>query len=453
MKQIKNAPVQKNDAITLSIDTLTSEGAGVGRMNGYTVFVNGALPGETVQAHVIKVTSTYAVAKVTEVLIASPSRTQPRCPVFNQCGGCTLQHLSYPAQLATKQQQVLDALTRLGGFTDIPMHDICGMEEPWHYRNKGSFPFGTAGGGAVFGFFAERSHRLVPFADCPIQDKRIVEIAQKVCAWANEHDISVYNEETHAGSLRHVMARATATGETMAVIVTNGPLKQADALISALDGINSIWHNENSRDTNAIFGQFFTHLAGQPTLTECIGDNRFSVSPQSFLQVNAVQTSLLYGFAVQFLNPQPTETVVDAYCGIGTISLLLAERCARVIGIEQVPEAIADAKKNAAENHIQNASFLCGAVEAILPELFINDQMPNAVVLDPPRKGCEETALAAICKAGISRLVYVSCNPSTLARDLKYLSAHGYVLQAVQPVDMFPHTSHVETVVLMSKVR
>ena len=450
MKESRNAPVQKNQELELSIEGLTNEGAGVGRLDGYALFVNGALPGERVRAHVIKVSGSYGVAKAVEILSPSKDRVAPRCPVFPQCGGCTLQHLSYPAQLAAKQQQVLDALTRLGGFSQVPMEPICGMESPWRYRNKGSFPFDAAGSGAVFGFYAERSHRLIPFSDCPIQDERIMDIARRVCAWANESGVSVYQEETHAGCLRHVMVRATGTGETMAVVVTNGPLRHGDALVDTLSDVTSLWHNENSRDTNVIFGNSFTHLAGSETLTEEIGGNRFSVSPQSFLQVNARQTQVLYGLAVDYLAPGPQQTVVDAYCGIGTISLLLAGRCGKVTGIEQVPEAIADAKKNAAANGIQNASFLCGPVETVLPKLFADQEKPGGLVLDPPRKGCDPAALTAIAEAKIPRVVYVSCNPATLSRDLSFLCSQGYTLQKVRPVDMFPHTSSVETCVLLS---
>lgn len=446
-----SAPVKRNDDITLTIETLTGEGAGVGRIDGYAVFVVGALPGETVTAHIIKVTGSYAVARVSDVLTASPMRVTPRCPVFPRCGGCTLQHLSYEGQCRAKQQQVADALTRLGGFSELPMRPILGMETPWQYRNKGSFPCGTVGTQAVFGFYAERSHRLIPFSDCPIQEPKCTEIANRVLAWANENRILVYNEETHTGLLRHVMVRVTTTGEAMAVIVTNGPIKKISALLSALGDVESVWSNENTRDTNVIFGTRFTLLGGKPALTEEIGGHRFTVSPQSFLQVNAVETAVLYGCAVELLDPKPTETIVDAYCGIGTISLLLSNRAKRVIGIEQVPEAVADAKQNAILNGITNADFLAGDVEVILPTLLKTDMTPDALVLDPPRKGCDPAAIHSIADAGIARVVYVSCNPATLARDCKLFAERGYRIEAVQPVDMFPQTGHVETCVLITR--
>ncbi len=444
-------PVEKNDDIVVTIESLSNEGQGVARVEGFTVFVVGALAGEEVKAHIIKVQSAYAIAKATEILTPSPDRVRPGCPVFTQCGGCTLWHLSYPAQLRQKQQWVQDALVRLGGFSDIPMQPIVGMEDPTRYRNKGSFPFGVVGNAAVFGFFAERSHRLVPFSDCPIQDERIVDAARRVAAWANACGVPVYDETTGEGQLRHVVARTTAEGELMVTVVTRGQLKKKDDLLSFLEDCDSVWHNENPKQTNVVFGEKFTLLSGKPALTETIGEKRFSVSPQSFLQVNRIQTQELYETAREFLAAKSDETVVDAYCGVGTISLFIAEDCARVVGIEQVAPAIEDAKANAAANGVTNAEFICGNVEDVLPRLLSREGGVSAIVLDPPRKGCEEAALEAIAKSTASRVVYVSCNPATLARDCKYLAFHGFTLSAVRPVDMFPQTCHVETVVLLTR--
>ena len=451
MAQKMRPPVEKNDDLVVTIESLTNESQGVARVEGFAVFVVGALAGEEVKAHVIKVQPTYAIAKTIEILKPSPERVRPACPVFSQCGGCTLWHLSYPAQLRQKQQFVLDALTRLGGFASVPMQPIVGMEDPTRYRNKGSFPFGVVGNAAVFGFFAERSHRLVPFSDCPIQDERIVDAARRVAAWANACGVPIYDETTGEGQLRHVVARTTAEGELMVTVVTKGQLKKKDDLLSFLEECDSVWHNENPKLTNVVFGDKFTLLSGSNTLTETIGDKHFAVSPQSFLQVNRVQTQVLYETAREFLAAKPTETIVDAYCGVGTISLLLAGDCARVIGIEQVAPAIEDAKANAKANGITNAEFLCGNVEDVLPRLFAQGNAIDAIVLDPPRKGCEEAALAAIAKSSANRVVYVSCNPATLARDCKYLAEHGFSLSSVRPVDMFPQTCHVESVVLMSR--
>jgi len=291
----------------------------------------------------------------------------------------------------------------------------------------------------------------VPFSDCPIQDERIVDAARRVAAWANACGISVYDETTGGGHLRHAVARTTAEGELMVVVVTNGPLKKQEDLLSFLEDADSVWHNENPKQTNVVFGERFTLLSGKPALTETLGEKRFLVGPQSFLQVNRVQTQALYEAARAFLAARPEEVVVDAYCGVGTISLFIAEDCARVIGIEQVAPAVEDAKANAAANGVKNAEFLCGSVEDILPRLLSREGGVDAVVLDPPRKGCEEAALDAIAKSSASRVVYVSCNPATLARDCKHLAAHGFVLSAVRPVDMFPQTCHVECVVSMTR--
>jgi 23S rRNA (uracil1939-C5)-methyltransferase len=279
-----------------------------------------------------------------------------------------------------------------------------------------------------------------------------VDAARRIAAWANTCGIPVYDETTGEGQLRHVVARTTAEGELMIVVVTKGQLKKKDDLLSFLEDVDSVWHNENSKQTNVVFGERFTLLSGKPALTEIIGDKHFSVSPQSFLQINRVQTQSLYQTAREFLAATKEETIVDAYCGVGTISLLLAEDCARVIGIEQVAPAIDDAKANARANNIRNAEFLCGNVEDVLPRLIAEGGAISAIVLDPPRKGCEEAALAAIAGSNANRVVYVSCNPATLARDCKYLCEHGFALSAVRPVDMFPQTCHVETVVLMSRI-
>ena len=451
MANLRRPPVSKNDELTLSIESLTSEGQGVARVEGYAVFVVGALAGETVRAHVIKVTPSYAIAKTTELLTASPERVRPGCRAFSRCGGCDLWHLDYAAQLAHKRRWVTDALVRLGGFEQPRVNEVLGMADPTRYRNKGSFPFGFDGGMAVFGFYAGRSHRLVALDDCPIQDERVVDVARRVCAWANDCRVSVYDETTGRGQLRHVVVRVTSEDETMAIVVTRGALPHKDELLARLSGCESVYHNENPKDTNVIFGERFTLLAGKPTLKETVCGKHFCVGPESFLQVNRTQTQKLYETALSLLNPQAHETVVDAYCGVGTISLLLAGRAAAVVGIEQVAAAVEDAKQNALENGVANAAFLCGDVEEVLPRLVSEGQRIDALLLDPPRKGCVEAALSAIAESGAQRVLYVSCNPATLARDCKYLFARGFTLGPVQPVDMFPQTFHVETVVLITK--
>lgn len=450
MKQIN--PFRKNDELDITITSVTSEGQGVGRSNDVAIFVPFAIPGETVRAHIIKVEKRYCIAKIVDVLNPSEHRVTPVCEAFEKCGGCALMHMDYAEQLKAKRQIVQDAFERLGGISGIEVQPVLGMKEPLRYRNKGSFPFGWIDSAVAFGFYAERSHRLIPLFDCPIEDARITAIARTVAEWANRNHVPVYDETTHKGTLRACVVRVTSTGERMAVVVTKGELPAKDTLLKMLD-VESLYHNRNDRETNVIFGDQFTLLKGQAQLIERQGDLEFFVSPQSFLQVNPLQTRVLYHEALRLLDPKETETVADVYCGIGTISLAIAKRAGRVIGIESVPEAIKDAKRNATRNGISNASFFCGLAEETLPKLIQSGTHVDAIVIDPPRKGCEEPVLDAIAQSGVDRVVYVSCNPATLARDAKLLCDRGYSVAHVQPVDMFPHTQHVETVVLFRRER
>ena len=438
-------PFCKNDEISVCISGVTSEGQGVGRCGDVAIFIPNTVSGETVRAHIIKVEKRYCIAKAISIESPSVHRVTPRCEAFAKCGGCALMHMDYEEQLRIKRQIVADALERLGGFSDVEVQPVLGMPDPWRYRNKGSFPFGTVDGTVAFGFYAERSHRLIPLFDCPIEDARITAIARTVTEWAKRNHVSVYDETTRKGTLRACMVRVTSNGERMAVIVTNGPLPEKESLIKMLD-VESLYHNRNDRDTNVIFGDRFTLLKGAEKLIEQQGDLSFAVSPQSFLQVNPQQTKVLYEAALRLLAPQVNETIADVYCGIGTISLAIAKHAKNVIGIECVPEAIEDAKRNAVRNRIENAQFLCGNAEDVLPKLLKDGLKPDAILIDPPRKGCEPQVLDAIAQSGVNRVVYVSCNPSTLARDLKLLCENDYRIEHVQPVDMFPHTHHVETV-------
>jgi len=443
-------PLAKNEVLDITVHALSSDGSGVGHINGYVVFVPGALAGEHVRVQVIKLTNRYAVALIRQILTPSPDRVPPCCKVHSACGGCMLQHLSYPAQLAHKQRVLVDALTRIGGFDHPCVLPVLGMNEPWRYRNKGSFSFEKNADDIAFGLYAARSHRLVPIQDCPIQDERVLNITRRVTSWACENHIPLYDEKMQTGTLRHVMVRISNTGETLAILVTKGDLPKRSSLLPAFMDIDSFWHNRNDQNTNVILGERFTHLSGQTTISENIGHLRFYVSPQSFLQINSVQSGTLYATALSLLKPAKNETIVDAYCGIGTISLQLAQSCARVIGIEQVASAVEDAKYNASRNEIDNASFYCGKVEDLLGNLLVKTAV-SALVLDPPRKGCEEAVLHAIGNSSIQRLLYISCNPSTLARDCKQLHAYGFSLGTIQPVDMFPHSNHIETVAILQR--
>lgn len=447
----KRNPFQKNQQVQLEITAVTSEGQGLGRADGVAIFVPNTAPGETVLAHIVKVEKNFCIAKAIEILKPSAARVAPRCVAYRLCGGCTMQHLSYAEQLNCKREFVQDAFERIGGFEDVSVLPVLGMENPWRYRNKGAFPLGNIDGAVSFGFFAQRSHRLIPLFDCPIQDERVVRVAAAVTEWANLHRISVYNEETKRGVLRTVMARITQSGGLMAVVVTTAKLPHERELIASLDFVDSLYHNVNGKDTNVIFGSEFRLLSGSPSLLEDQDGLQFSVSPQSFLQVNPQQTAVLYDAAVRLLNPQKSETVLDLYCGIGTISLKLARYAKSVIGIESVPEAIEDAKRNAERNGIRNAAFYAGLCEEVLPKLLHDGVRPDCIMLDPPRKGCEPQVLNAIKNSKVERLVYVSCNPSTLARDAAILKTYGYYPSTIQPVDMFPHTHHVETVVCFSR--
>lgn len=442
-------PVEKNEELELTIDSVTLEGAGVGRVDGFAVFVPGALAGERVRFHVIKTTSSYAVGKLLEVMEPSLHRQEPLCPVYARCGGCALGHVSYTEELRIKEQQVRDALTRLGGLQNVPLRPIIGMDRPERYRNKGAFPYGMTAQGPAFGFYAPRSHRLVAVEDCLIEQESVCRAVAAVKTWAEQYHIPPYDEGTGKGVLRHAVARVTASGELMAVVVTRGELPHKRELMDALSFADSVYWNRNDRNTNVIFGDSFTLLLGRPTLREILCGLAFEVSPRSFLQVNPIQTEKLYGAALELLSPQTSETVADVYCGIGTISLLLAQRAGKVIGVEVVPEAVENAWENARRNGIQNASFLCAPAEVALPKLVAEGQRIDCLTVDPPRKGCDSQVIDAILASGAKRMVYVSCNPATLARDVKLLTAGGFTVQAFQPVDMFPRCGHVETVCVL----
>ena len=446
---MSSLPIQKNEELELTVDNVTLEGAGVGRVDGFAVFVPGALAGERVRIHVIKVTSSYAVGKLLEVLEPSPHRMEPKCPAYARCGGCAFGHVTYAEELRIKERQVADALTRLGGLKEVPLRPILGMDRPERYRNKGAFPYGMTENGLAFGFYAPRSHRLVPVTDCRIEQEDVCRTVNAVKAWADRYHIQPYDERTGKGCLRHAVARMTTAGELMAVIVSKGELLHKQELIDALSFADSVYWNRNDRNTNVIFGDSFTLLSGKPTLRETLLGLVFEVSPRSFLQVNPVQTQKLYGAALDLLDPQLNETVADVYCGIGTISLLLAQRAGQVMGVEVVPEAVENARENAARNGIQNAAFLCAPAEDALPKIVADGQVIDCLVVDPPRKGCDPQVIDAILTSGARRMVYVSCNPATLARDVRLLTAGGFTVQTVQPVDMFPRCGHVETVCLL----
>jgi 23S rRNA (uracil1939-C5)-methyltransferase len=444
-------------------------GEGVGRVSGFTLFVPGALPGERALVRVEHLKKQYGYAKLLEVLQASPDRVAPPCGIYGECGGCQLQHLDYAAQLRVKRQIVVDNLTRIGKLrvagesaadvgaaadeSAVIVHPTLGMAEPWRYRNKVQVPIGEEEGGLIGGFYSQGSHRIIDMQECLIQHSegdRVVEAVKRI---GHELGVTAYQESTHTGLLRHVMVKVGfRTGEIMVVLVTNGAvLPHEDEWVGrireAVPGVVSICHNINEARTNVILGDRTIVLWGREVIYDYIGDVRFAISPRSFFQVNPVQTEVLYGKALEYAALTGCETVIDAYCGIGTISLFLAQRARRVYGVEIVPEAIEDARVNAELNGIANVDFAVGRAEDVLPDWQRAGVVPDVVVVDPPRKGCDGALLETLLELQPQRIVYVSCNPSTLARDLRVLEDGGYRTVEVQPVDMFPHTVHVECVV------
>ncbi|RKD21069.1 23S rRNA (uracil-5-)-methyltransferase RumA [Ammoniphilus oxalaticus] len=448
-------PVKKNEQIELIVSDLSHDGQGVGRFEGYTLFIPQALPGERIKAQVMQTGKKYGFAKMLEVLQPNEHRVKPDCPLFDQCGGCALQHLNYEEQLAQKRILVEDNLRRIGKIEHAVVHPTVGMEDPWRYRNKAQVPFGEEEGGLVAGFYAPRSHQIINMESCLIQHQKSDEIIELVKEVATSLCIRAYDEQTGTGLLRHVIVRVGfQTGEIMVVLIINDDKlpekdKLVNQLINEVDGLKSIVLNINKRKTNVIMGERTKVIWGEPHIHDYIGNVKFAISARSFYQVNPVQTEVLYNQALAFANLSGTETVIDAYCGIGTISLFLAQKARQVYGVEIVPEAIADAKRNARLNAMDNVEFAVGEAEKIIPWWYAQGIVADVVVVDPPRKGCDQQLLDTLIKMKPQRIVYVSCNPGTLARDLRILEDGGYVTKEVQPVDMFPQTMHVECVALV----
>jgi 23S rRNA (uracil1939-C5)-methyltransferase len=452
-------PVEKNQEIEIEIDDVGAEGQGIGKYQGYAVFVPGALPGERARVHIVKAGKAFGVGKLLEVVRTSADRVVPPCPAFGRCGGCTLMHLSYEAQLKYKQNRVRQALRRIGGLTDPAVLPVWGMGQPWRYRNKGAFCAGTdAAGAPALGLYAARSHRIVPVDDCAIEHAGCADALRAVSTWVRASGVSCYDENSGRGLLRHVVVRTSTVGDVMVIICTNGDrLPGAAALANGLKaevkGLRSVVQCVNRGRTNVILDGPVRTVWGEGVIREALSGLRLELSPRAFFQVNPEQAAKLYAHAVALAQPEGDSLILDAYCGIGAIGLLAARAGARVVGVECVEEAVRDAERNAALNGIGNARFVCGLTELVIPEMLASGEKPDAVILDPPRKGCEPALLGAVADAGIARVVYVSCNPATLARDMAILHESGYTPGPVQPVDMFPHTAHVETVVLMSRAK
>ena len=448
---------RKNDLVTLEIEDCGIDGEGIGKADGFTVFVKDAVIGDTVTAKIIKAKKNYGYGRLMEVLKPSPYRVEPKCEFARQCGGCQLQALSYDQQLVFKTNKVKGHLERIGGFTDIPMEPIIGMDELFHYRNKAQFPVGrNKEGKIVTGFYAGRTHNIIENRDCALGVPENKEVLDRVIAHMEKYGIEPYNEATGKGLVRHVLIRyGYFTKEVMVCLILNGnKIPKEEQLVKSLGeipGMTSITINVNKKRSNVILGEEIRLLWGQEYITDRIGDISYQISPLSFYQVNPMQTQKLYAKALEYADLHGEETVWDLYCGIGTISLFLAQKAKFVRGVEIVPAAIENAKENAKLNGLENTEFFVGKAEEVLPrEYKKNGVYADVIVVDPPRKGCDETLLETMIEMNPERIVYVSCDSATLARDLKYLCERGYELRKVCPVDQFGMTVHVETVVLLS---
>ena len=455
---INQIPVVKNENYVVEIIDQGHEGQGVAKIEGFAVFVESALPGEKVEIKIVKVASSHAFGKLIKIIENSPVRIEPECGVYKRCGGCQLQHMSYEAQLQFKTERVKNAIQRIGGLEGVKVLDTIGMNEPKKYRNKSQNPIGMDNGIVVMGFYANRTHEIISGGDCLIQHPEGLKIAEIIREFLEKKQIPAYDEKTGKGIVRHIITRVGVnTGESMAVIVSNADkLPYSQELVEYLrqrkPEITSVVLNINKKNTNIVLGEKNVMLYGRDYIVDQIGKYRFKISPNSFFQVNPVQTEVLYRKAIEYAELKGDEVVFDLYCGIGTISMFLSEKAGKVYGVESVEPAVKDAVENAKLNGIENVEFICGEAETVVPEMYGKGIRADVVVLDPPRKGCERVLLDTVVRMEPEKIVYVSCNPATLARDLKILAEEGYVAEEVQPVDMFPHTYHVEAIVLLQRI-
>lgn len=442
----------KNTEVEMDITDINAKGFGVGRINDFVMLVNEGLPDDRLAIKVVKAKKHYGYGKIVNVLKPSLHRIQSRCPISNLCGGCQWQHCDYSAQLDFKRRIVTNAFNRIGGIENPPVMEVIGMETPWSYRNKGLFPVVPSDGpdGFAIGMYQARSHRIVEFEECIIQHPAHIKLIKTLREYMRRHNVSAYNEISHSGLIRSIMVRVSfSTKEVMAVIAVNGDslpgeLDLAANLASA--GATTVIinrHISRSERVNVNEADFRT-ICGPGYIKECIGDIWYQLSAPSFFQVNPIQTKILYDTALNQAGLDGTQPVIDAHCGVGTVALYAAKHAKHVIGVDIVPSAISDAQKNAALNNIENARFICGSAEAVIPDLLAAGEKPQAVFLDPPRRGCDNALLDALITSRIEKIVYISCDPATLARDAKRLIEGGYKLEIIQPVDMFPMTSKVE---------
>ena len=444
--------LEKGSVYTAVIDGYSSEGLGIARVNGAVVFVPHAVRGEEIDLRITKVMKTSYAGEIVKIHNPSPERMEPECPYAGKCGGCAYRHLTYPEELWAKRQRVQDALTRIGGL-ELTVEEILGAKNPEHYRNKSQYPVGADGS---IGFFQARTHKVVPIRRCLIQTEAADRTAQAVGEWMRRYKISAYDETTGKGLVRHVCVRVNRKGESLCCVVVNGNKvprepELAAYVTAAVPHTVGVLLNSNTRRGNVILGDKYRTLFGRNYLMDILCGLEFKLSMPSFYQVNRDQAEVLYGKALEFAGLTGNETVLDLYCGIGTITLCLAKAAKRVIGAEIVPPAIRDAKENALRNHIENAEFFCGDAADIAAKLESEGLRPDVVTVDPPRKGLAPEVIASVAAMGPEKVVYVSCDPATLGRDVKIFREFGYEAKRAAAVDMFPGTAHVETVVLMTR--
>lgn len=453
--------LKKNDVLEVNITAIGINGEGIAKHEGFALFVPFGVAGDVLKIKVLKVNKNYGYAKIIDIINPSPDRRVPLCENFNKCGGCQIMHMNYNAQLKVKSDFVYNNIIRIGGYSpdEFLFENIIGADDEYSYRNKAQFPVGIGKSGAVCGFYSNKSHDIVPCDICHIQDERINEIVSAVMDYIRENNISVYDEEKHNGIIRHIFVRCANdyAKSSVVCIVTNTDktLPKKEKLVKRLkgiDGIAGVVQNINTSKTNVVLGNENRIIYGNDTIISTIGENRYIVSPHSFYQVNHVQVKKLYDKALEYADLKGNEVVVDLYSGAGTISLYMAKSAKKVIGVEIVEDAVKNATENAKLNGINNAQFICGDCTMVTSELVNQGVNPDVVVVDPPRKGCTESSLNDIVKMNPEKIVYVSCNSATLARDLKILRDRGYILKKCTPVDLFPQTVHTECVALISRI-
>ena len=450
--------LSKNKEYIVDIVDIGQGGVGIGKYEGFTVFVDGGLVQDKIKVKITKSKKNYAVGDIVEIIEKSPFRVERKCSEsLRQCGGCQIQELDYQKQLDVKTNEVKQVISRVGKLDGVVIHDTLGMEHPFRYRNKAQFPIQKKDNMPVIGFYKKKSHDLISTDECIIQHEVNDKIIKIIKTYIRAYNVSIYDEKTHKGLLRHLVTKVGfTTGEVMIVLVANGKklpyLKElASVLKENIPGFKTLVVNVNTQKTNVILGKENIVAYGDGMIRDYIGELVFEISPLSFFQVNPLQTEVLYNKALEYANLGENDTVFDIYCGIGTISLFLAQKAKKVYGIEIVEDAIKDAKRNAKINNMDNVEFYVGKAEEVVPKMYKEGKRANVVVVDPPRKGCDEKVLDTIVSMEPDRVVYVSCNPSTLARDLAYLNERGYKCHEIQPVDMFPHSVHVENVAWLSK--